>query len=153
METEIELIRAAPRHYVGIRRTVPVTELQPFFAAVLPQMAKWIAARGITPTSAPMAVWREMNMETGIADTHAGFFVDTAVEGDGEISAGTTAEGEVLKLVHVGGYDTMGKSWMKVYARAKELGCRPGAGWEIYVDDPTTVAADEMKTEIYLPLS
>ena len=31
-------------------------------------------------------------------------------------------------------------------------GRRPGAGWEIYVDDPQEVAADALRTEIYLPI-
>ena len=151
--TEIQLVQDPPRHFVGIRRKVDVKALKDFYTEVFPKVMQWVASKGITPVSAPMSVWCAMDMETGIADTHAGVFVADEVEVDGEITAGKTAGGEVLKLVHVGGYDTMGRSWGRVYGRAKELGKQPGAGWEIYVDDPGQVAAEDLKTEIYLPVS
>ncbi|MEM6294518.1 MAG: GyrI-like domain-containing protein [Myxococcota bacterium] len=150
---DIELIQDPPRHFVGIRRDVPVTELAGFYGEVLPKVMQWVTGKGIAPASAPMTVWCKMDMETKVADAHAGVFVGAAVETEGEITAGTTAGGEVLKLVHVGGYDSMGQSWGRVYARAKELGKTPGAGWEIYVDDPGVVDHAVMKTEIYLPVS
>jgi effector-binding domain-containing protein len=150
--SEIELTQQAPRHLVGIRRKVHTSELPGFFAEVLPKVMNWVKANGITPASAPMAMWCAMDMESGIADTHAGCFVEGEVEGEGEITPGVTSGGDVLTLVHQGGYDTMGQSWGRVYGRAKELGRRPGAGWEIYVDDPGEVAADALRTEIYLPV-
>lgn len=151
--SEIELIDVPARHYVGIRREVHTEKLAEFFAEAFPKVMQWVMQNGITPASMPMAVWCHMDMETGIADTHAGVFVDGGVAVDGEITAGTTAAGEAFKLVHVGGYDTMGQSWMRVYKHAGEAGRQPGSGWEIYVDDPTTVATEELKTEIYLPVS
>lgn len=150
--SEIELIEQSPRHLVGIRRKVHVSELPTFYAEVLPRVMNWVHGRGIAPASAPISVWCEMDMESGIADTHAGCFVENAVEGEGEITAGATSGGDVLKVVHQGGYDSMGQTWGRVYQRAKELGRRPGTGWEIYIDDPGEVAADELRTEIYLPV-
>lgn len=149
---EIELTQQAPRPYVGIRRKVHISELPAFFGEVLPKVMNWVHRNDISPASAPMAVWCEMDMESGIADTHAGCFVEDAVEGEGEISPGVTSGGDVLKLVHRGGYDTMGQSWMRVFEHAKALGRQPGAGWEIYIDDPTAVDADALRTEIYLPV-
>lgn len=150
--SDIELTQEAPRHFVGIRREVHISELAAFFGEVLPKVMNWVQSNGISPASAPMAVWCEMNMESGVADTHAGCFVDSQVGGDGEISVGKTQGGDVLKLVHRGGYDTMGQSWGRVFQHAKELGRQPGAGWEIYVDDPRSVETDELRTEIYLPV-
>jgi len=151
--SEIELTQQSPLHFVGIRRKVHTSELATFFGEVLPKVMSWVYQNGISPTSAPMAVWCEMDMESGVADTHAGCFVEGAVEGEGEISPGVTSGGDVLKLVHRGGYDSMGRSWMRVFEHAKELGRQPGEGWEIYVDDPTTVDADALRTEIYLPVT
>ncbi len=151
--SDIELIELPARHYVGIRREVNVQNLPEFFAEVFPAVMQWVAQMGITPASMPMAVWCHMDMESGIADTHAGVFVDGEVDVDGEITMGTTPAGEAFKLVHVGGYDKMGQSWMRVYKHAGEAGRAPGAGWEVYVDDPTTVPTEELKTEIYLPVT
>lgn len=150
--SEIELTRHSPRPFVGIRRKVHTSELPGFFAEVLPKVMSWLQSEGITPDSAPMAMWCGMDMESGIADTHAGCFVTREMDGEGEITPGVAAGGDVLELVHQGGYDTMGQSWGRVFKHAQELGRKPGAGWEIYVDDPGEVEADELRTEIYLPL-
>ena len=150
--SEVELTRQSPRHFVGIRRKVHVSELPAFYSEVFPKVMNWMQGQGIAPASRPMSMWCEMDMESGIADTHAGCFVETAVEGDGEITPGVTSGGDVLKLVHRGGYDTMGQSWGRVYGHANELGRQPGAGWEIYVDDPGEVETAALQTEIYLPV-
>lgn len=150
--SDVEVTSQSPRHFVGIRRKVQTSELPGFYAEVLPKVMGWVAARGIAPASAPMSVWFGMDMDTGIADAHAGCFVEEAVEGDGEITPGVTSGGDVLTLVHRGGYDSMGQSWGRVFERAKALGRRPGIGWEIYVDDPQEVAPEELRTEIYLPV-
>lgn len=142
-----------PRHYVGIRRKVPVTELQPYFAEVLPKVMGWLAQQGIAPASMPMAMWHAMDMTTSIADVQAGCFVAQPVAGDGEITGGTTPATEALTLTHVGGYDKMGQSWGRVFAKAGELGVQPGAGWEIYVDDPGSVDEAVLRTEITLPVT
>lgn len=151
--SEIELKPLTPRPFVGIRRQVPTSELGAFFTEVLPKVMGWLHARGIQPASTPMAVWCAMDMETGIADCHAGCFVHDAVEGEGEVTAGQTTGGDVLTTTHTGPYDTVGQSWMAVYKRAAELGRRPGAGWEIYLDDPGDTPVDRLRTQIHLPLS
>ncbi len=150
--SDVELTQQSPRHFVGIRRKVHTSELPAYFAEVLPKVMSWAHSRGIAPASAPIAVWCGMDMESGIADVHAGCFVEGEVEGEGEITAGVTSGGDVLRVVHQGGYDTMGQSWGRVFGRASELGRRPGTGWEIYVDDPGAVPAEELHTEIYLPV-
>lgn len=150
--SDVELTQETPRPFVGVRRKVHTSELPTYFAEVLPKVMRWVYARGATPASAPIAVWCAMDMESGVADVHAGCFVDGDIDGEGEITTGVTSGGDVLRVVHQGGYDTMGESWGRVYGRAKELGRRPGVGWEIYVDDPTAVPAEELRTEIYLPV-
>ncbi|MGI9627831.1 MAG: GyrI-like domain-containing protein [Longimicrobiales bacterium] len=150
--SEVEVTEQSPRHFVGIRRKVHTSELPGFYSEVLPKVMNWIREKGIAPASAPMAVWCAMDMDSGIADTHAGCFVDGEVEGEGEITPGVTSGGDVLKLIHRGAYDTMGQSWGRVFMHAKEMDRQPGIGWEIYVDDPGEVEAAALRTEIYLPV-
>lgn len=150
--SEITLQQLDARPFVGIRRKVPTTELAAYFAEVLPKVMGWLGQAGIQPASMPMAMWCAMDMETGIADCHAGCFVSEPVEGEGEITPGTTTAGEVLAITNTGSYDTVGQSWMAVYKHAAELGRQPGAGWEIYVDDPGNTPEAELRTQIFLPL-
>jgi len=150
---DIQRTTLEPRTYVGVRRKVPVAELQGYFQEVLPKVMGWLQAQGIAPASMPMARWHAMDMQAGIADVQAGCFVGEAVDGDGDITCDTTPAGDALTLTHVGSYDGMGDSWMQLYGEAEKLGLTPGAGWEIYVDDPGQVDAAELKTEITLPVS
>mmetsp|Transcript_12853 Transcript_12853/g.40774 ORF Transcript_12853/g.40774 Transcript_12853/m.40774 type:complete len:153 (-) Transcript_12853:184-642(-) len=140
------------RHFVGIRRKVPTAELEPFFAEALPKVMDWLEAKKIAPASMPMAMWCAMDMETGIADCHAGCFVEGPVEGEGEITPGQTAAGDALLVTHTGPHATVGQSWMAVYKHAAELGRTPGAGWEIYIDDPRDTPESELRTQIHLPV-
>lgn len=150
--TEITRQPEVSRTFVGIRRSLHHSELPAFFGEVLPAMQAWFAARGIQPASPPMAMWHAMDRETGIADAQAGCFVAGPVPVEGEVTLGTTEGGDTLVCTHVGPYSTVGSSWMRVYARAAELGRAPGAGYEIYRNDPTEVAEAELQTEIHLPL-
>lgn len=149
----LQLMSLDARPFVGVRREVPVTELATFFAEVLPKVMAWVAGKGLEPASRPMAMWCAMDMETGIADCHAGCFLHEAVDGEGEITAGVAPACEALVTTHSGPYDSVGQSWMAAYAEAKALGRAPGAGWEIYVDDPADTPAAELRTRIHLPLA
>lgn len=148
----ISLVQLDARHLVGVRRKLPTSELGAFFADALPRTHAWLAERSIEPTSMPMAMWCAMDMQTGIADCHAGFFVAGPVEGAGDVTAGISHEGDCLVVTHTGSYDSVGRSWMAVYRRAGELGRAPGPGWEIYIDDPGDTPADRLRTRIHLPL-
>ena len=149
----ITLQQLEPRPLVGVRRTLPTTELAAFFAEALPKAMSWVSSKSIAPASAPMAMWCAMDMASGIADCHAGCFVHDTVEGEGDITAGMTQGGDVLTLTHTGSYDTIGRSWMAAYRRASELGREPGPGWEIYIDDPGHTPAERLRTLIHLPLT
>ena len=63
-----------------------------------------------------------------------------------------TQAGEVLRITHKGPYDTVGQSWMAIFQHAAKLGRTPGAGWEIYLNDPGDTPAAELLTDIHLPL-
>lgn len=151
--SEITLQQLEAQPFVGIRREVPTSELGAFFAEVLPKVMGWMGQKGIAPASQPMAMWCAMDPETGIADCHAGCMVHEAVDGEGEITPGMTAAGEVLVVTHTGSYDTVGQTWMATYKHAAQLGRAPGAGWEIYVDDPQETPVEELRTVIHLPLA
>ncbi len=150
---DIQMTQQDARTFVGIRRKVNVADLATYFAEVLPKVMGWVTAKGIQPASMPMAMWCGMDMATGIADCHAGCFVNGEVQVEGEITLGHTPAGDTLTITNVGPYTTVGQSWNAIYGHAAKLGRTPGAGWEIYVDDPTVVPEAELRTEIFLPVS
>lgn len=148
----IEIQRVAPRAYVGVRRKVKPEGLGPLCGEAAPRVAQWLSERGVTPLGLVL-VYHSHDAVAGLFDAQAAFFVAEPLNGEGDISAGETAGGEVLRAVHTGPYHTLGATWEKVIARAAELK-RPvtKSSWEIYLNNPENTAPADLQTEIWLPI-
>jgi effector-binding domain-containing protein len=149
----IEIKRIAPRPYVGIRRTVKHDGIGPACSDILPRVAEWLAAKGISPAGPPIVVYHAFDPKTGEFDAQPGFFVAAPVRGEGDITAGETAGGEALTTLHVGPYTTLGETWEKVFAHAAAI--KRGvskSSWEAYLNTPADVPPSELRTEIYVPI-
>ncbi|MEM8772742.1 MAG: GyrI-like domain-containing protein [Pseudomonadota bacterium] len=109
------------------------------------------AENGVTPLSMPTSIY--MEMPSGDAMTfRAGVFVsaEDAGKASGEIKSATMPAGEVVSGTHVGPYANLNQSHKALwdYVEREGLG-KAMPVWEIYVDDPTTVPEDKLRTEIY----
>jgi hypothetical protein len=63
-------------------------------------------------------------------------------------------EGRALQVMHVGPYDQVGDVYAKLGAEAERLGYRVrGPGHEIYVNDPSRVEKEKLKTIVRLPIA
>jgi effector-binding domain-containing protein len=72
----------------------------------------------------------------------------------GEVEPGTIGGGAAAHAVHVGPYDTIGRTWEALDAWLRAEGRTPsGPFWECYIDDPEEVDASELKTELYVPVA
>ncbi len=103
---------------------------------------------------APISITTFFNMETGEVKFNPAIPVTTDnIKSAGEIKAGKTYEGKVLKALHIGPYDTVDKTYTRLqeYIQANNIEIN-GDSWEEYVDDPTKVSVDKLKTYIYYPI-
>ncbi len=56
-------------------------------------------------------------------------------------------------LTHVGPYETLGLAHHALFAWVQERGHEPkGPVWEFYANDPAAVRAEDLVTEVALPL-
>jgi effector-binding domain-containing protein len=153
MTAAIELRKITPRSYVGIRRTVKQEEIGPACSDILPRVAKWLAAKGLSPAGPPIILYHAFDPKTGEYDAQPGFFVAAPVAGEGDITSGETAGGEALTTLHVGSYATLPETWEKVFAQARAVKRRVSkSSWEVYLNTPADVPASELRTEIYVPV-
>jgi effector-binding domain-containing protein len=91
-----------------------------------------------------------------IATVDVGFPVASrdATKATGEVHAGQTPSGEALKAVHHGPYPKLADTYGKIEAQLKKAGLPlPASAWEVYVSDPDRTPADDLTTEIYLPIA
>ncbi|NIV21289.1 MAG: hypothetical protein GWN54_12040 [Gammaproteobacteria bacterium] len=69
---------------------------------------------------------------------------------EGQVQAGLSPGGPVVRIVHVGPYTTTGESYGLLEAYMAAHGVTQGAlSWEHYISDPGVIPADELVTHIY----
>jgi AraC family transcriptional regulator len=62
--------------------------------------------------------------------------------------------GKYASAVHVGPYDKLGKAWGEFKTELERRGWKPtgAVSYEIYLDDPMSVPAAKLKTELFTPI-
>jgi effector-binding domain-containing protein len=119
-----------------IRAVVPMTGIASFFDTSFSSLATAIAEQAVAVTGPAFALYH--GPPTDVADLEVGFTTDRAVEAAGDVAAGTLPPGRVARLVHLGGYDTLGSSWQRLGAWMGERRLTPGPlQWEVYVTEPS----------------
>lgn len=101
----------------------------------------------------PLAITR--NWEDNVWEFDAAIPVDVSfVEGEpGEVKLGQTYAGKVVKYVQQGPYDQGEVTYPLIEAFMAENELEPnGNSWEVYVNDPTTVAEEDIITHVYQPV-
>jgi effector-binding domain-containing protein len=153
MAAAIEIRKITPRPYVGVRRIVKQDAIGPACSDILPRVAEWLAAKGVSPASPPIVLYHAFDPKTGEFDAQPGFFVAAPMNGEGDITSGETAGGETLTTLHVGPYTTLGETWGNVFAHAEASKRRVSkSSWEVYLNTPADVPPSELRTEIFVPL-
>jgi AraC family transcriptional regulator len=118
----------------------------------LPDVFSHLQARGVAMAGPPFARYHG-GEALGTIDLEAGIPVGGPFPETDTIKARELPGGEVISTVHVGSYDRLPEAlaamaaWREQHGRASS-----GAYWEVYTDDPTTVPANEVRTELFEPL-
>lgn len=62
--------------------------------------------------------------------------------------------GRYASTVHVGSYELLGKAWAELKQEIAARGFRTGGGvsYELYLNDPGSVATNALRTELFAPL-
>ncbi len=109
----------------------------------------------IDMTGAPLAITTEFSLETMFWRFNAAIPANypSDIKLDGRIKAGTTYAGKAVKGVHIGDYMNSMNTYNAIEKYIKDNGLEfNGEPWEEYVDDPTEVKVEELKTNIYFPI-
>lgn len=117
------------------------------------KVTDFMVENGIDFGGKPMAITR--SWENNVWEFDAAIPVDvSSLEGEtGEIQLGQTYAGKAVKYVQVGSYDQGEASYalLDAYIEENELQ-RTGNPWEVYANDPASVAEAEILTHIYQPI-
>jgi effector-binding domain-containing protein len=101
----------------------------------------------------PFGFYPRMPSDTVVVE--AGFPVSGPARADGEAHPFTLPGGQVVRVVHVGPYDTMERTYSQLLSWMAAEGLRPAAGmWENYLSDPEAEPDPATwRTMIFWPLA
>ena len=151
MTYDIEVEEESETPALSIRFECDPAELGEQLGEVLPRVFGYATEAGAQPSGAPFA--RYHSMGDGTWEIDAGVPVNEAFEGSEDIQATILPGGMVARTVHRGSYDDIGEAHEALGEWLEESEWeRNGAAWDAYVDDPTEVAPDEVRTFVYWPV-
>jgi effector-binding domain-containing protein len=150
--TTFEIRSTTEQPTAALRMTRPVSQIGPAMGEAFPKIYHAVVSAGMEPAGMPLARYFDFGEEETTFE--CAIPVPEPLTASGEVQPSSVGGGEAAFAVHVGPYETIGQTWGAMMAWVAEQGRTPaGPTWEIYVDDPQEVAADQLKTELYVPLA
>lgn len=151
MTIECKIVERPTLYALAIHAHSPQSELSQLFDRAYGSIMQHIAQLGQPMAGAPYAAYYNMDMSN--LELDAGIPTATLLNGAGEIQAKTIPATRAVTAVHVGPYQTLSDTYKVIWEYIAQHGLQPtGVAYEFYVDDPTEVAPEALKTEIVFPL-
>jgi effector-binding domain-containing protein len=119
------------------------------------EVLKFMGEHDLQLAGAPISITRsfsgaELQFDAAIPVRGA---VDTTPRDGANVRLGSSYEGQVIRIKHVGPYRSLSRTHQKIAAYLAALDLqRNGDAWESYVGDPTKVAQEELLTYVYYPI-
>ncbi len=142
--------------YVSISRETSMEDMEPEMSQLFPVMMGKLQEKGVSPVGLPMSMYQKWDMVGGRVRWSAAVPVqDGLAWEDGEMSKHTRGVTKAFKVTHTGDYAYLGNAWAAAmqHVQAKKMKQRKDmVPFEVYINDPISTPAGELKTEIYIPL-
>ncbi len=169
MSLDIRIEQQPPLHALEILRNAPMWKIPKLLGDDFPRIDKHIAEKGGTRVGAPYVRYMEIDwpkmrncgplrmlwtMLTSKQPMRIGMAVEAPVEGDGEIEAVLIESQNCVRTIHRGPYQKVGDTYNEIvdWAEANNVELANHT-MENYINDPTTVAKEDIETLILIPVS
>lgn len=136
---------------VATRVTVKLADVTAAFPKYISSTYAYAGQNGGKFAGKPFAIYHRMTADE--FDIAFGCPLEKAIPGNATFQSINLPGGNVVMTTHRGSYHELGKAhavmekWFEVFGLE-----RNGPPWEVYVDDPTAVAPDQVRTLVYYPI-
>lgn len=132
---ECELVELEPGTAAVVGGEVPLEELPGFFGEAFSEVMAAVEAAGVAVTGPPFGYYPTVPGQ--VVTVEAGIPVAAAIHGGGRVHTRELPGGPAVVAVHVGPFDTLGRTYAELGEWVAEHGYRTAdAMWEQYLSDP-----------------
>ena len=144
-----------PQQYVGLKNECHINELDDVRIRDLGRLQNLCEKEGWPTKQTPFSIHHRMNIETGIIRLVSAIPVRNKIKVMAPFITGRIKGSSALKVTHVGHYEHLGNAWSTAMnvARYQKLHTKKEIlRIERYLNDPAETHAQELVTEILIPL-
>lgn len=141
--------------YVGCSATTPLSGISDSMKTSFGQLYSGLNAGSFVSSGKPFCFYRRMDYKRDTCQYTSAVPVAGRSELPALLVAGRRPACKALKVVHTGAYRHLGNAWSMLMSEARHgqlKVLKSISPFESYFDDPETIPAAQLVTELYLPL-
>lgn len=151
MFTPVELIEQAPQPALIVHARTAAPELPALLGQVYGRIMRYLGAQAEQVALMPFVAYYNLDMQD--LEIDAGFLLAREIPGEGDVQAVLIPGGQFAACTHYGPYDACGPAYEALAAWIDGHGfTATGVAYEFYLNDPATVAAEQIGMRILFPL-
>lgn len=155
MEITKVMVEAQPILFISESSSLIPSEMEAKLGGAFGEIMALMSVAQVEMTAPPMSITTMFSVEEMKCEFDAAIVAELpeGVEVSGRIQKGETYAGKVLKTVHTGSYANLKATYDEIiaYIEANSYEIN-GNSWEVYVDDPSIIAEEKLRTNIYFPV-
>ncbi|MDF1672112.1 MAG: GyrI-like domain-containing protein [Vicingaceae bacterium] len=155
IEISQETVESSPILFINESSSLDSDSIALKLSEAYGEIMALVGVSNLEVKGSPIAITTDLTMEDMYWEFKAAIPVNypEGFEVMGRIKTGNTYEGKVVKGVHVGSYEESMNTYSAIekYIKENELQIN-GETWEEYIDDPSKVAPEKLRTFIYYPI-
>lgn len=146
-------VEAAPYLYEERSCSMDPDDISATMQKAFGSVMHFLKSHNIEPSGRPLSVY--YTYDPNEMTFRAGCFVpeEDAAKAEGDIQSDSTPAGKVLTFTHMGPYAGLRNSYGEMMTYLEKNGLKVGAPtWEVYVNDPSVVPEEELRTDVFVSL-
>jgi len=153
MPYEVEVTEAEPQFVAATRLHTKLARIGTDIGTGFGSLMRAMGQGGVSPAGAPLIVYHDVIDEDTDGDIELCVPVASGFTGDSEVYGRELEGGTVAATTHRGPYTEIGPAYHTLTGWVAEHGHEmAGPPREIYLNDPQTVAAEDLLTRIEFPI-
>jgi effector-binding domain-containing protein len=149
------VVEMKAQQYVGIANVCSIEDMPRVMKHDFEDLYAFMKQKGLSMERVPFTIYNTFDIFKKETSYTACIPVDDDIEVDASWVKGSTESLQALKTIHKGRYEHLGNGWMTAmsFARLKKIKvAKSPVGYEYYLNNPYETDAQDLVTEIYIPL-